>query len=42
MVQKLTEVNEYLNGFRKRNFADSDLNKILKTQELVRELLAND
>jgi hypothetical protein len=42
MVQKLAEVSEYLNGFRKRNFADGDLNKILKTQELVRELSTND
>tara|TARA_R110002012_G_scaffold315544_1_gene529460 strand:+ start:146 stop:958 length:813 start_codon:yes stop_codon:yes gene_type:complete len=42
MVQKLTEVGEYLEGFRKRDFADTDLNKVLKTQELVRELSVND
>ena len=40
--QKLNEVSEYLEGFRKREFTDNDLNKILKTQELVRELTEND
>jgi hypothetical protein len=39
---RLTEIKEYLEGFRKREFTDTDLNKILKTQELVRELSAND
>ena len=39
---KLTEVREYLEGFRKREFTDTDLNKVLKTQELIRELAAND
>jgi len=32
----------YLEGFRKREFTEKDLNKILKTQELVCELTAND
>ena len=36
--QKLGEVSEYLEEFRKRDFTDGDLNKILKTQELVQEL----
>jgi len=40
--QKLNEVSEYLEEFRKREFADNDLNKILKTQELVEELTQND
>ena len=40
--QKLSEVSEYLEEFRKREFADKDLNKILKTQELVQELTQND
>jgi hypothetical protein len=35
---KIEEVVEYLEGFRKREFVDTDLNKVLKTQELVREL----
>lgn len=36
--QKLGEVSKYLEEFRKRDFTDGDLNKILKTQELVQEL----
>ncbi len=40
--QKLHEVLEYLEEFRKRNFTDKDLNKILKTQELVQEMASND
>ncbi len=39
---KLDEVAEYLEEFRKREFADVDLNKILKTQELVMEMSPND
>ena len=35
---KITEVVGYLDGFRKRDFIDADLNKVLQTQELVREL----
>ena len=42
IVQKLDSVNEYLEEFRKRDFTDRDLNKILKTQELVKELSAHD
>ena len=40
--QKLNEVSEYLEEFRKREFTDNDLNKVLKTQELVQELTQND
>jgi hypothetical protein len=35
---RITEVVDYLEGFRKRDFIDTDLNKVLQTQELVREL----
>lgn len=35
---KIAEVLGYLDGFRKRDFVDTDLNKVLQTQELVREL----
>jgi hypothetical protein len=37
--QKISEVLNYLEEFRKREFTEKDLNKVLKTQELVRELL---
>ena len=40
--EKVSGVLEYLEEFRKRDFGDEDLNKILKTQELVRELETND
>ena len=40
--QKIDGVLEYLEGFRKREFEDTDLNKVLKTQELVQELAAHD
>jgi hypothetical protein len=40
--QKLEGINNYLEEFRKREFTDIDLNKVLKTQELVKELSAND
>tara|TARA_R110002020_G_scaffold76558_13_gene193965 strand:+ start:6169 stop:6987 length:819 start_codon:yes stop_codon:yes gene_type:complete len=40
--QKVVEVLEYLEGFRKREFTETDLNKVLKTQQLVQELAAND
>jgi len=36
--EKSKEVVNYLDGFRKREFDGADLTKILKTQELVREL----
>lgn len=39
---KLDKVAEYLEEFRKREFEDIDLNKILKTQELVMEISPND
>tara|TARA_R100000008_G_scaffold395_1_gene372 strand:- start:1351 stop:2163 length:813 start_codon:yes stop_codon:yes gene_type:complete len=40
--EKLGKVSEYLDEFRKREFTDEDLNKVLKAQELVQELSAND
>jgi len=42
ILQKTQSVVEYLEEFRKREFTDNDLNKVLKTQELVQELSAND
>jgi hypothetical protein len=38
----LEGVSNYLEEFRKREFTDTDLNKVLETQELVKELAAND
>jgi len=35
---KLKEIREYLDGFRKREFSGTDLNRVLKTQQLVKEL----
>ena len=40
--QKASTVMEYLEGFRKRDFTPEDLKKILTTQELARELRADD
>jgi len=40
--QKVSGVADYLEDFRKREFAQQDLDKILKTQELIRELSVND
>ncbi|HHZ96529.1 MAG TPA: hypothetical protein EYN67_13485 [Flavobacteriales bacterium] len=40
--QKLVDVGNYLEEFRKREFTERDLNKILKTQQLVQELSTND
>jgi hypothetical protein len=42
VTEKLKGVTEYLEEFRKREFGDKDLGKVLKTQELVQELAAND
>ncbi len=42
VVQRVTEVTDYLEGFRKRDFTEEDLNKVLKTQELVQELAIHD
>tara|TARA_R110002020_G_scaffold82416_1_gene204037 strand:+ start:9230 stop:10048 length:819 start_codon:yes stop_codon:yes gene_type:complete len=42
LSKKVSEVVVYLEGFRKREFTEGDLNRILKTQELVQELAAND
>jgi len=38
IVDKLKGVANYLEEFRHRDFTEKDLNKVLKTQELVREL----
>ena len=40
--QNIVGISEYLEGFRKREFGDTDLIKMLKTQELVRELSTDD
>ena len=40
VTTKIESVKEYLEEFRKREFTDSDLAKVLKTQELVQELTA--
>ena len=40
LVQRVSSVVDYLDEFRRREFSDDDLNKILKTQELVQELAA--
>jgi hypothetical protein len=42
VLEKLDGVLEYLEEFRRREFVDNDLNKILKTQELIKELSVND
>ena len=42
VAEKSTAVLEYLEEFRRREFADDDLKKVLKTQQLVRELAIND
>ena len=40
--QKAEKVLEYIESFRKREFTEVDLKKVLKTQELVQELIAHD
>jgi|TARA_Y100000310_G_C20647876_1_gene797667 hypothetical protein len=40
--QKTSQVIDYLEEFRKRDFTEADLNKMLKTQELARELRPHD
>ena len=42
VAQKVEEVYEYLEGFRKREFVEKDLGKVLKVQSLTKELLAHD
>tara|TARA_B100000029_G_scaffold376408_1_gene370963 strand:- start:874 stop:1686 length:813 start_codon:yes stop_codon:yes gene_type:complete len=42
LEEKLNSVLEYLEEFRKRDFSDEDLNKVLKTQELAQEVAIND
>ena len=42
LQEKLNSLLEYLEEFRRRDFSDEDLSKVLKTQELVREAATND
>jgi len=42
VLQKVEEVGNYLEEFRHRDFTEQDISKILKTQEVVRELANND
>jgi len=42
LVTKINDVVDYLEVFRRRDFTVGDLNKVLKTQELVQELATND
>ena len=42
IAQKVEEVYNYLDGFRKREFEEEDLGKVLKVQSLTEELSAND
>ena len=42
IAKKAQKVVAYLDSFRHRDFTPDDLNRILKTQALVQELLAND
>ena len=42
LEERLKGVLEYLEEFRKREFSDEDLSKVLKTQELVHEAVIND
>mgnify|MGYP003150833890 CR=1 FL=1 len=40
--ERINGVVDYLEGFRRRDFIDADLNKVLQTQELVQELTSHD
>jgi hypothetical protein len=42
ITEKVEGVLNYLEGFRHREFEDSDLDKVLRTQELVQEFLSDD
>ena len=42
VTQKIEGVVDYLESFRRREFTEADLHKVLKTQELARELHTND
>jgi len=42
IAQKLEGVANYLESFRRREFDETDLHKVLKTQELAQELHIND
>jgi hypothetical protein len=42
VAQKVKEVQEYLEGFRKREFIEKDLSKVLKVQSLAKELVTHD
>jgi hypothetical protein len=40
--KKMESVEEYLESFRRRDFDETDLSKILKTQQLVQEFASHD
>ena len=40
--EKIEGVVEYLDSFRKREFEEKDLGKVLKVQDLSKELLGHD
>ena len=42
ITEKVEQVYNYLEGFRKREFVEKDLGKVLKVQSLTRELLVHD
>ena len=42
ILRKIEETVLYLESFRRRDFTDEDLNKILLTQELSQELHSHD
>ena len=42
IFSKLDEVSEYLGEFQKREFTDTDLKKVLRTQQLIQELVSDD
>jgi hypothetical protein len=42
ITTKMDNVEEYLEGFRRRDFNEADLSKVLKTQQLVQEFASHD
>jgi len=42
IVEKLSDVSDYLESLRRRSDTDTDIHKLLTTQQLVRELTTND
>jgi|TARA_A100000172_G_scaffold74299_1_gene56297 hypothetical protein len=42
LAERVEEVQNYLESFRRREFTDADLSKLLKTQELVQEISTDD